>query len=251
MTVTKSVDILEVFIVSSLIAFLVTPFVRVVASKTGYLDKPQNNKIHAHFTPLLGGVAIFLALFIGIISQWDVIKLHRFNNQITSMLTAMTLLLVLGLIDDKIGMEPDIKLFGQFVAAMILFKSGVKITFLENYYLNLFLTYFWIIGMTNSFNLLDNMNGLSAGVAVISSFFFGVIACMDGQHIVAIIAFCVCGASLGFLRHNFPKASIFMGDAGSLVIGFVLSAIAIMGNWRSLGLATSLAVPILVLAYPI
>jgi UDP-GlcNAc:undecaprenyl-phosphate GlcNAc-1-phosphate transferase len=112
-------------------------------------------------------------------------------------------------------------------------------------------TYFWIVGITNAFNLLDNMNGLSAGIAVIASIFFGVVMFSSDQLPVAIVAFALAGAGLGFLKHNFPKASIFMGDTGSLVLGFVLATLAVMGSWSTKFLTTSLAMPILILAYPI
>lgn len=243
-------DFLEVFITSTLISLLVTPFVRMIAFKTGFLDHPQDNKRHAHSTPLLGGVAIFLAFLVGILFQWDTIS-PASQGHILAMLAGSSILLAIGLVDDRVGMEPNIKLLGQFLAAMVLYKSGLRITFLGNYYLNLVFTYLWIIGMTNAFNLLDNMNGLSAGMAAIASFFFGIISWMNGQGMVSVISFCLCGSCLGFLRHNFPRATIFMGDAGSLVIGFLLSAIAITGNWKSYELVTSLAVPLLVLAYPI
>ena len=246
----KYTDILEVFITSAIVSFLITPLIKIIAVKTGYLDHPQDNKRHSHPTPLLGGIAIFFAFLAGIMSQWDIIGLFR-NNHLLAILSGASLLLIIGLIDDRIGMNPNTKLLGQFLAAMILYKAGLRITFLGNYYLNLIVTYLWIIGMTNAFNLLDNMNGLSTGIAAIASFFFGIIAWMNGQGLVCITSFCLCGSCLGFLKHNFPVGKIFMGDAGSLVIGFILSAIAISGNWKSYGFFTSIAVPLMVLAYPI
>lgn len=247
----KYTDLLEVFIISTIISLLSIPVFRVISMRTGYLDHPKDNKRHAHAMPLLGGVGIFLALFIGIMSQWDVIGTSSISNQVIAMLAGATALLILGLVDDKIGMGPDIKLLGQFVAAMIFYKSGFRVTFLGNYYLNLIFTYIWIIGMTNAFNLLDNMNGLSAGIAIIASFFFGVISWMNGQGMISIVSFCLCGSCLGFLRYNFPKAKIFMGDAGSLIIGFMLSTIAISGRWKTCAISVSMAVPLLILAYPI
>lgn len=243
-------DILEVIVTSTLISFLITPFMRMIAFRINYVDHPQDNKIHARPMPLLGGVAIFVSFFIGMLSQWDVVAdIH--GNQMLAILAGSFLLLSLGLVDDKLGMVPKTKLLGQFLAAMIVYKSGLHIQFLNNYYLNLIITYLWIVGITNSFNLLDNMNGLSAGIAAIAAFFFGTISWMNGQPFVSIISFCLFGSCLGFLRYNFPKASIFMGDAGSLVIGFVLSCIALLGNWRSYEHLTSIAIPIVVLAYPI
>jgi UDP-GlcNAc:undecaprenyl-phosphate GlcNAc-1-phosphate transferase len=113
------------------------------------------------------------------------------------------------------------------------------------------LTYLWIVGITNAFNLLDNMNGLSAGIAAIAALFFGAVMWSGNQIEVAVVSFAIAGASLGFLKHNFPKASIFMGDTGSLVLGFILASLAVMGSWSTKFLTTSLAMPILILAYPI
>ena len=243
-------DILETFITSAVVSFLLTPVVRGLAEKNGYLDHPRDNKRHARSTPLLGGVAIFLAFIIGVLSQWDSIVFAK-NFQIQALLAGCVILFVIGLIDDRVGMDPNTKLFGQFLAAMVAYKSGLKITFLGNYYVNLIVSYLWFIGITNAFNLLDNMNGLSSGVAAICAFFFGIIGWMNGQYIVSIISFCLVGSCIGFLRYNFPRASIFMGDSGSIVLGFVLSGIEIMGHWRTFELLTSVAVPLLVLAYPI
>ncbi len=241
------IQLIDVFFISAFIAYLLTPFIRIVALKTGYLDHPQDNKVHAHATPLLGGVSIFIAFLIAMLTKEPVVSLAPAR----AMLLGAFILLIIGLIDDKMGMMPKFKLLGQFLAAMIIIKAGLRVEFIHNYYLSVIVTYIWIVGITNAFNLLDNMNGLSAGIACISAFFFGVLSYINGQPEISVISFALAGSSLGFLKHNFPKASIFMGDAGSLVLGYVLSAIAIMGHWKTYILTTSLMVPILVLGYPI
>ena len=240
-------NVIEVFILTVVISYIITPVIKNIAVKLNYLDHPRNNKAHAHPTALLGGVAIYASFILGLLTtigfQQDV--------RLTSIIIGSTFLLFVGLVDDKMGMMPEVKLLGQFLAAMIVVKSGVRVEFLHNYYLNTLFTYVWIVGITNAFNLLDNMNGLSAGIAVIASIFFGIVMCAGNQIAVAVVAFALAGAGLGFLKHNFPKASIFMGDTGSLVLGFVLAALAIMGSWSTKFLTTSLAMPILILAYPI
>jgi len=241
------IQLLDVFFISAFVAYLLTPFIRTVAIKTGYMDHPQDNKVHAHPTPLLGGIAIFTAFVIALLTKETVIALAP----VRAMLIGASILLMIGLIDDKMGMMPNFKLLGQFLAAMVIVKSGVRIEFINNHYLSVAVTYVWIIGITNSFNLLDNMNGLSAGIAAISALFFGTISYLNGQYEISVISFALAGSSLGFLKYNFPKAGIFMGDTGSLVLGYVLSTIAIMGNWKTYILTTSLMVPILVLGYPI
>jgi len=238
-------DTIGAFIISLVVAYLLTPITSFIAVKAGFLDKPADNKSHFRQTPLLGGIAIYSAFFISLIFTVGV------NKDILALFIGGTLLLILGIVDDKTGMIPNFKLFGQLIAALIVAKMGIRVTFIENYYLSMFFTCFWIIGMTNAFNLLDNLNGLSAGIASISSFFFAILAFFRGDYLVAAAAAALCGSSLGFLKHNFPKASVFMGDAGSLFIGFVLACIAVIGSWQTHTKITSLAVPILILAYPI
>jgi UDP-GlcNAc:undecaprenyl-phosphate GlcNAc-1-phosphate transferase len=192
-------------------------------------------------------VGIYIAFMVGIFST---VRIGR-DPAVLGILIGATVLLIVGLIDDKMGMLPEVKLLAQFLAAMAVVKSGVRINFLNNYYLGIFITYLWIIGITNAFNLLDNMNGLSAGIAAIAALFFGFIMWTSNQINAAVLSFALAGASLGFLKHNFPRASIFMGDTGSLVIGFVLSSTAVLGSWSTRFLTTSLAMPIVILAYPI
>jgi len=240
-------QIIEAFFVSGFISYLLTPFVKRLAIRLDYLDHPKDHKVHAHSMPLLGGISIFAAFVITVITKDQLISYPH----IKAMLIGATILLVIGLVDDKMGMMPNIKLLGQFLAAMVLIKAGLRIEFIKHYYLSVIVTYIWIIGITNSFNLLDNMNGLSAGIAGIAASFFGVISYLNGQPIVSVISFAVAGSAFGFLRHNFPKASLFMGDSGSLVLGYLLATLAILGNWKTYILTTSLMIPILILGYPI
>ncbi|MFA5142622.1 MAG: MraY family glycosyltransferase [Candidatus Omnitrophota bacterium] len=241
------IQIIDVFFISGFVTYLLTPFVRTMAVKFNYLDHPQNNKVHAHPTPLLGGIAIFAAFIIALLSKEAIVSL----SPVRAMLIGAFILVIIGLIDDKMGMMPNFKLLGQFLAAMVVIKAGLRVEFIQNYYLSVVVTYIWIIGITNAFNLLDNMNGLSAGIAFIASVFFGSISYMNGQYEVSAVAFALAGSSLGFLRYNFPKAGIFMGDTGSLVLGYVLAAIAIMGSWKTYIFTTSIMIPVLVLGYPI
>ncbi|MBN2453525.1 MAG: undecaprenyl/decaprenyl-phosphate alpha-N-acetylglucosaminyl 1-phosphate transferase [Candidatus Omnitrophica bacterium] len=240
-------NIAEVFILTTVISYIITPVIKNIAVKLNYLDHPKTNKVHARPTALLGGVSIYVSFIIGILMTIGL----TLDAKLLSVIVGCTFLLVVGLVDDRMGMMPEVKLLGQFLAAMIVIKSGVRVEFLHNYYLDTIFTYLWIVGITNAFNLLDNMNGLSVGIAVIASIFFGITMCTSGQLPVAVMSFALAGAGLGFLKHNFPKASIFMGDTGSLVLGFVLASLAVMGSWSSKFLTTSLAMPILILAYPI
>jgi len=243
----KWTQVISTFAITAFVAYLLTPFIKLIAAKTGFMDQPRTTKVHAHPKPLLGGVAIFSAFVIGVISNPALLA----AQYVLPILSGVLLLLFIGLIDDKMGMMPNMKILGQFLAAMIVVKSGLRVEFFGNYYLNVVFTYAWIVGITNAFNLLDNMDGLSSGIAVISGLFFGIIALVDGQFAVSSLSFALAGSCLGFLRHNFPKAKIFMGDSGSLVIGYVLSVIAIIGTWETYVWTTSLMIPIFVLGYPI
>lgn len=243
----KPLQIFETFFISAVVSYLITPFVRTIAVKLDYLDHPKDNKVHARPTPLLGGVSIYIAFIIAVIFKQNIMTLPV----VKAIILGTSILLIIGLVDDKMGMMPTLKLLGQFLAAMVIIKAGLRLEFIKNYYLSVIITYIWIIGITNAFNLLDNMNGLSAGIAGISAMFFGLISFMEGQTIVSIVSFAVAGSSLGFIRYNFPKASIFMGDSGSLVLGYLLAAIAILGSWKTYILTTSLMIPVLILGYPI
>ena len=240
-------SLLETIVISFLLSYLLTPFVGKIALKLNYLDHPKSNKVHAHPVPLLGGVAIFLAFLITLLLKANTFYLPPI---IMFSLGCFVLLLV-GLIDDKMGMMPSFKLFGQLLAAILVVKGGIRVGFMGNYYLNVIFSYIWIIGITNSFNLLDNMNGLSSGIAGISAAFFGIIAYLNGQFSVSVVAFAMAGSSFGFLKHNFPKAKIFMGDSGSLVLGYTLSVLAIMSGWQYGKNITTILIPFIVLGYPI
>ena len=240
------IQICEVFFIATLISYVSMPFLQRAAFKTGYLDGPKQNKVHRKPIPLLGGVGIYVAFFITTL----VTSLSKIPI-IGVILIGCSILLVVGLVDDKFGMLPNLKLLGQFLAAIVVTKAGLRVYFFDNYYLNTIFTYLWIIGLTNAFNLLDNMNGLSSGIAVISSFFFGIICFIEGETLIAGFSFALTGASLGFLAHNFPKAKIFMGDSGSLVIGYLLAILGIWSSWQTRVLNPSLLVPLLVLSYPI
>lgn len=190
------------------------------------------------------------------------------ENQVLGLLLGGTTLLLVGNVDDvRGGLIPHVKLVGQVIAGFFLIYFGIKVNFFIDLgvewgipllqHLTYPFTLFWIIGMTNAFNLIDNMNGLSCGVAVISSLFFGLISFVNGQIELGYIFFIFTGAGLGYLPHNYPKAKIFMGDAGSLFIGFVIAGLSIVGSWTTAEgwvpnrFKISLAIPILVLIYPI
>ncbi|MBW7995576.1 MAG: undecaprenyl/decaprenyl-phosphate alpha-N-acetylglucosaminyl 1-phosphate transferase [Candidatus Glassbacteria bacterium] len=189
-------------------------------------------------------------------------------DQVLGLLIGGTILLLVGNVDDaRGGVIPHVKLVGQLIAGFFLIYFGISVAFFTDIathwgmpwliWLAYPFTLFWIIGLTNAFNLIDNMNGLSCGVAVTSSFFFGLISFVNGQFDLGFIFFILAGAGVGYLPHNFPRARIFMGDSGSLFTGFIIAGLSIVGSWGTAagvpggGLKLSLAIPMLVLIYPI
>ena len=238
------INILAAFFIAGLFSYLVTPFMIKLAFKINFLDQPSDKKVHVKPTPLLGGLTIYFAFILAI-------SLAVQSNEILiGMLIGGTVLMVIGIIDDKFGMMPKFKLLGQIIAAFIAINMGLKVSFIKIPFYSKCFTFLWLIGITNAFNLLDNINGLSAGIAAISAFFFGILAFYHGDIMIAVVCFALMGACLGFLKYNF-RGKIFMGDVGSLFLGFMLASIAVWGSWKTTSVTTSLAIPILILAYPI
>ncbi|MBI4872131.1 MAG: undecaprenyl/decaprenyl-phosphate alpha-N-acetylglucosaminyl 1-phosphate transferase [Candidatus Riflebacteria bacterium] len=216
---------MAVFLGSLVASLAATPVAKRVALRLGFVDRPGGRKIHAVVTPYLGGVAIYIG-FVGAVVSVVGFDL-RLIHQSASLLAGATLLLILGLWDDRSGMSPRVKLAGQFVAALIVIASGIRLQLTGHFLLDVPLSVLWIVGLSNAINLSDNMDGLSSGLVAISGAALFVLAAAGGQFLVASMAAALGGACLGFLRYNFSPASIFMGDAGSLFLGFTLAVLAL------------------------
>jgi UDP-GlcNAc:undecaprenyl-phosphate GlcNAc-1-phosphate transferase len=204
--------------------FLMTPVMRWLALRIGAVDKPSARKVHLRPIPLLGGVAIYAGfvlamLFLGVAGSR--------NDELIGIALGASAVAILGFVDDRRGISPLLKLLGQLVAGGILILVGVKIGAFPWEWLNVTITLLWVAGITNALNLLDNMNGLSAGVAAVAAGFFLLLSVTSGQFLISTMAAALLGACLGFLRYNFGTATIFMGDAGSLFLGFVLAVLGI------------------------
>lgn len=233
-----------VFAAALVLSAAMTPVVRTFARRTGFCDVPGVKKMHRSATPLLGGLAIALAFGAAVATGFSEDPL------LPAMAGGGALVLALGIWDDRSCVRPLPKLVGQLCAAVCLTIFGMRLHVFHAPLLDFPLMLFWVVGVTNALNLSDNMDGISAGLAAIASFWFFVIGLVSGSVAVAIAAIALCGACLGFLRYNFNPASIFMGDAGSMFIGFTLAAIGV----RSVAEAASPfapAVPVLVLAVPV
>lgn len=238
-----------VFTAALIIAVAATPVARRVAPRLGVIDHPSARKVHAQPMPLLGGAAIVTASIATLLIFQD-----RFEfQQLASIVLGGAWVSLLGAYDDRWGLRPILKLGGQIIAAVALIVSGVKVQLAPPAadWINVAITLIWVVGLTNSLNLLDNMDGLSSGVAAVCAAFFVVMASFSGQIYVSALAAALLGAALGFLVYNFNPASIFMGDTGSLFLGFVLASIGIKLRFPDNVPFVTWMVPVLVMGMPI
>ncbi len=227
----------------------ITPITRRLAFRYGVLDQPSSRKVHQSPTPLMGGLAIYAALVLALLFFSPPFYIVEFG----AIMAGATWLVLLGFVDDRNGMRPWIKMAGQVLAGVVLVLAGIQIHAFSSDVLNVGLTLFWIVGITNAMNFQDNMDGLAAGITAIASAFFFVMAVREELTLVSSLAAALAGASVGFLIYNFSPASTFMGDMGSMVLGFLLAVLAIKLDFSAtpdLQVVTS-AVPVVVLGFPI
>ena len=234
-----------VFYLSCLVALILTPFFRMVAFQLGILDHPKAYGIHNRSVPRLGGMAICVAFVAGSLYRMDL------NERLKGVLVGSTLIFITGLLDDLIYLRAGLKLIIQILACgIMMFKYGVILDVFPNVILNGFFTALGVIGLTNAVNFLDNMDGLAAGLVMISSFTIFIVAYTTRQFWLGYLSMALVGATAGFLAYNLRKAHVFMGDAGSTFLGFTLASLAVMCEW-SYFLPVTLAVPLLILGVPV
>ena len=238
---------LLVLLSAFLIAIGATPLARYLAVRTGTVDAPAQRKIHSAPMPLLGGLAIYA----GCVGALLVFGDRFYIRELIAIVAAATLVSACGLVDDRWTLHAYPNLLGQACAAAILIYAGIQIQLFETPWYNWALTMLWIVGVTNALNLLDNMDGLSSGVAAVCGIFFLLLAAQSGQILVSALAAGLIGACLGFLRYNFNPASIFMGDTGSLFIGLILAVLGIKLRFPSNITAITWMIPLAVLALPL
>jgi len=229
------------------LAIGVTPVARWLAPRMGVVDRPEARKIHHRPVPRMGGVAIYLAVIVAAFVLGE-----RYNfAQFGSILVGATGVSFMGLIDDRWGLRPLIKLLGQTLAALLLYASNIYVGTFHDPILNLITTVLWVGYITNAVNFLDNMDGLAGGVAAIAAAFFALMCAFSGQYLVGALSIAVLGACLGFLFYNLNPASIFMGDSGALFLGFILAAAGIKLRFPDNVTFVTWMVPVLVMGLPI
>ena len=230
-----------------LCAVLFTAAVRSFAWRFGYVAKPKSDRWHKRPTAMLGGVAIFAAVAL------IYLLVVPFSAESLVVMGASSFLFLVGFLDDQLNIKPYQKLIGQLIGASIIVGFGMRLPLTGMELVDIWITVFWLVGITNAINLLDNMDGLAAGIAAIAavSLTYGLAA--NGQMAEAALVAVFVGALAGFLVFNFNPASIFMGDAGSMFVGFFLASSVLLSETggRSRGILSILAVPVLILFVPI
>src|SRR5712671_4952298 len=233
--------------VSLVLALALTPVVRSLARRWGFVAKPKVDRWHKNPTAMMGGVGIWLT----VVGTYLVLVPHTQQGWVV--VGAASFLFLVGLIDDWLHIKPYQKLIGQVVGAAIVVNYGLVLPWTRSLPVNMLITIFWLIGITNAINLLDNMDGLATGIAAIASCFLTYNFLTGNQMTEAVMMAVFAAALLGFLVYNSTPASIFMGDSGSMFIGFFLAGAALVNvsGGRSRSFVPVLAVPILVLFIPI
>ena len=248
------------FAVAFVVSLFVMPAVILLANRTGALDAPNARKVHKKPIPRIGGLGIYTGFMAAIIVV--ALKFGLDGEQVketVGLMVSGSLIVALGLIDDYKNLPAKVKLAGQFVAAGVLVGLfDVRIDFMTDPFGDYFYldhlaipaTIFWLVGLTNTVNLIDGLDGLAAGVAAIASFTIMLIALEQSFVLVAVMTAALAGAAVGFLKYNFNPAEIFMGDSGSMFLGFMLAGISVTGAVKSVA-AIALVVPIFALGLPI
>ena len=238
-----------ILIISSTISFLLTPVFGHLARRFGVLDHPDPRKMHADPTPLLGGAAVFTAFLVSLLLN------GLFTFKLGVILIAASVLCIIGIMDDAREVSAGLKLAVQLICSAAVIAAGIYLKVVPDVLglfariINLTLTMVWIVGITNAMNFFDGMDGLAAGLAGIIAFFLGAVAFLTDQPFLGWVAGAMLGCCMGFLPYNFRirgRATIFLGDAGSTAIGFVLACLAVYGNWSDARPVVALVSPLLI-----
>ncbi len=246
-----SAGLLAFLVASSASLLLVVP-VRALAIRVGMVDLPGPRKVHLKPIPLLGGLAMYAGVMLGILFAFD----GPARAQSIGIVTGATLVAFVGFLDDRGWLHHQLKLFVAMpLAAVILLGSGIHAQIFSafvggrsGYWLDAALTILWVVGITASFSILDHMDGLCAGVAAMAAVFFALLAYMSGQTLVTTLAAAVLGGAAGFLRWNFKPAKIFMGDGGAMFLGFLMATLALKLRIEYATPLANILAPVLILS---
>ena len=248
------------FVLAAITALLATPLVMILAARTGALDMPDARKVHKKPIPRIGGIGIYAAFIISMVLIRIFVELSgELLWGVSGLILSGTIIMLVGIIDDYKNLPAKVKLLGQiFAAAILVIGFDVRIDFITDpfgdyIYLEWFAvpaTIFWLVGLSNTINLIDGLDGLAAGVSMIAAITIMFVALEQNVMIIAVLTAALAGAAFGFLFFNFNPASIFMGDSGALFLGFMLAGISVIGAVKCAA-TIALIVPILALGLPI
>ncbi len=245
-----------ILLLACVIAMLTTPLAIRLAPKVGAMDIPKDNRrMHTRPMPRFGGLAIFAGAEIAM-----AVFLHN-DPKILAILAGGACIYAVGVVDDVRGMPAKVKFALQTACAILIYAGGIQIDFVKNPFggseyiifpppVSFLITVLWVVGITNTVNLIDGLDGLAAGVAAIASACISYCAILSGQYEVGLAMLAVSGGAIGFLPYNFHPAKIFMGDSGSMYLGFMIAAVSILGSTKGATLIATI-VPFLVLGLPI
>jgi UDP-GlcNAc:undecaprenyl-phosphate GlcNAc-1-phosphate transferase len=248
-------QLLGFFMAMVVAAFLATPLFRSLARAKGVLDHPGGRKQQRKPVPYLGGLAIALPISISSLTLLLTDIDSNVKNEIyLGLILPSAAIALVGLLDDIYELSPKVRFFSQsivgLVTSLLLFINGTGVEILKNPWLNGLLTSLWVVGIINAVNFIDNMDGLATGIAIIASLAFFIISFNNGQYLVAALSVALAGSCTGFIFWNKKPASIYLGDAGALYIGFLLAAISIRIDINQLPQIDRIIVPILILIVP-
>lgn len=258
-------EYLSVFIMSWLFVYGLTPFIMKLAYKINFVDKPEARKIHLKSVPLMGGVSVALGFVLLCVYDVAISPGRYFDRPMIGYLAGSVLIVLIGLIDDRRGMQPFVKMLGQIVVALIFILTNFSFDELSMMFGSVFITLplmlLWMVGLMNALNFLDNMDGIISGMAGILGLGFFAFALtnttssnQEAMALIALISLSFAGSSIGFLPFNFNPARIFLGDAGSMFIGYFLSSMGIlMARYAGIKYNDKLfyLLPVLLLSYSI
>ncbi|MFC4558020.1 MraY family glycosyltransferase [Virgibacillus kekensis] len=245
-------QLIVAFILSLIATLLLVYPIKEIATKIGVIDIPNYRKVHKNPTPSLGGLAIFLGTIVGLL------YIRPSHDAFLEISIGALIIVLTGVLDDKYTIRPVLKLTGQIIAAAVIINAGLiieKITLpffgvVELNFFSVAITLIWIVGITNAINLIDGLDGLASGVSTIALISILIMAILDQRILVIYLCIVLIGSNFGFLFHNFHPAKIYMGDTGSMFLGFSISVISILGLFKNVTLF-SFIIPIIVLAVPI
>ncbi len=240
------------FLIIFLIALTITaasiPWVRRFALRVGFVDAPASRKLHKDPIPMLGGVAIFAG---AILAVSFFAEDYGFPPSVAGVLLSMSLMVLIGVVDDWRGLPAWVKLMGQVMGTAVLIYFGIRVKLPVPDVINYAITLLWVVGISNAINFLDNMDGLSSGISAVACSFILLLGIQNEQFLVSALAAATLGACLGFLRYNFKPARIFMGDAGSLFLGYVLALLSLQLRFPENVTFVTWMIPVFILAVPI